>query len=177
MVAPKVALLAIRQAFPQVRWAMSRLASQGSTDMRSRISNGFTLVEALIALAILGLVLGIAFAAISQGLRVQSGQEAATATQARLRRITEVFTQEIRSAVLGAVSNTPYTSGANSISFMLLDGGAGFQVTTIDAASNNLNVVASSEHRPGGHAGLAGGRGRPSGSFQRQFEREWLGRN
>jgi len=111
--------------------------------MRKRASAGFTLVEALIALGILAIVLAVTYGAISQGLRVQSGQEAATASQARLRRITEVFTQEIRSAVLGAVSNTPYTSGANAVSFTLLDGGAGFQVTSIDGSSNNVNVVAS----------------------------------
>lgn len=104
---------------------------------------GFSLVEMLIALAILGLVLGLTYGAISQGLFVQSNQEAATAAQARLRRITEVFTQEVRSAVLGAVANSPYTSGSSAVSFMLLDGGAGFQVTTIDSASNRLNVVAS----------------------------------
>lgn len=108
--------------------------------MRQGAKRGFTLVEMLIALGILSIVLAVAYAAISQGLRVQSGQEAATATQARLRRITEVFTQEVRSAVLGAVANVPYTSGANSVSFMLLDGGAGFQVTAIDVGSNTLNV-------------------------------------
>lgn len=112
--------------------------------MRRHTLLGFSLVEMLVALAILGILLTVTYAAISQGLRVQSGQEAATATQARLRRITEVFTQEIRSAVLGAVSNTPYASGPSSVSFMLLDGGAGFQVSTIDAASNTINVVASS---------------------------------
>lgn len=111
--------------------------------MRRRATAGFTLVEALIALGVLAIVLAIAYGAISQGLRVQSGQEAATATQARLRRITEVFTQEIRSAVLGAVSNTPYTSGNSAVSFMLLDGGAGFQVTAISGSSNNIRVVAS----------------------------------
>lgn len=96
----------------------------------------------LIALAILGLILGITYAAIAQGMRVQSGQEAATSTQARLRRVAEVFTQEIRSAVLGAVGDLPYESGTDAVSFMLLDGGAGFQVTTIDAPGNNLRVMA-----------------------------------
>lgn len=106
--------------------------------------HGFTMVEMLIALAILGVIIGITYAAVTQGLRVQSGQEAATSAQARLRRVAEVFTQEVRSAVLGAIGNVPYESDSNAVSFMLLDGGAGFQVTTIDAASNNLQVMASS---------------------------------
>lgn len=106
--------------------------------------DGFSLLEALVALAILGVILVVAYAAISQGLRVQSGQEAATSTQARLRRVTEVVTQELRGAVLGSVANTPYESGRTSVSFLLLDGGAGYQVTSIDAASNRLNVVGDS---------------------------------
>lgn len=102
---------------------------------------GFTLIEALIALAILGVILAAAYAAISQGLYVQSNQEAATSTQARLRRVTEVVTQELRGAVLGSVSNTPYVSGESAVSFLLLDGGAGYQITNIDAASNRINAV------------------------------------
>ncbi len=105
--------------------------------------HGFTMIEMLIALAILGVIIGITYAAVTQGLRVQSGQEAATSAQARLRRVAEVFTQEVRSAVLGAIGDVPYDSDSAAVSFMLLDGGAGFQVTTIDAASNNLQVMTS----------------------------------
>lgn len=112
--------------------------------MRStRAREGFTLVEMLIALAILGLIIGITYAAVVQGLRVQSGQEAITSAQARLRRVTEVFTQEVRSAVLGAIGNQPYTSSGTAVSFMLLDGGAGFHVTQVDAGSNNIDVMAT----------------------------------
>ena len=100
-----------------------------------------TLIEVLIALAVLTILIAVAYGAIAQGVKVQSGQEAATSTQARLRRITEVFTQELRSAVLGAVSNTPYASGSSAVSFALLDGGAGFQVTGISAANNRLSVA------------------------------------
>ncbi len=110
---------------------------------RAANQNGFTLIEMLIALAVLGIIIGITYAAVVQGLRVQSGQEAATSAQARLRRVSEVFTQEVRSAVLGAIGNVPYTSSSNAVSFLLLDGGAGFQVTDIDAASNNIDVMAS----------------------------------
>lgn len=116
---------------------------------RTRAREGFTLVEMLIALAILGLIIGVTYAAVVQGLRVQSGQEAITSAQARLRRVTEVFTQEVRSAVLGAIGNVPYTSSGTAVSFMLLDGGAGFQVTQVDAGSNNIDVMATAANLGG----------------------------
>lgn len=100
-----------------------------------RSLNGITLVELLVAIFILALLIAIAYAAIVQGLRVQSSQEAATTTQARLRRVAEVYTQELRSAVLGAVSDSPYPSDADSVSFTLLDGGAGYQVSAISGDS------------------------------------------
>lgn len=105
--------------------------------------SGLTLLEVLIAIAILALLIGIAYTAIVQGLRVQSSQEAATTAQARLRRVVEVFTQEMRSAVLGAVSDSPYPSDAQTVSFTLLDGGAGFQVESIDVANNRIEVISS----------------------------------
>ena len=66
----------------------------------------------------------------------QATNEAATSAQAKLRRVTEVFTQELRSAVLGGVTNSPYTSGAHQISFLLLDGGAGYQALPHDSGNN-----------------------------------------
>lgn len=106
-------------------------------------TSGFTLIEMLIALAILTVILGIAFTAIIQGLQVQGSQEAATSSQARLRRVGEVFTQELRSAVLGAISNEPYTSTDSSVSFTLLDGGAGYQVLPHDSGKNSSFVNAN----------------------------------
>jgi len=107
-----------------------------------RRTSGITLIELLIAMAILGLLMALAYGAVMQGLTVQSSQEAATASQARLRRITEVFTQELRSALLGAVSNEPFTAGSSAVSFTLLDGGAGYQVGSVDAFGSSLDIVA-----------------------------------
>lgn len=110
-----------------------------------RKSSGLSLIEVLIALFVLGIVAAIATTGVINGLRVQSVNEASTAVQAKLRRITEVFTQELRSAVLGGVTNQPYDSGSASISFLLLDGGAGYQVidhTGNFQDSNSKRIVA-----------------------------------
>jgi len=107
------------------------------TPHRSRYRQGFTLLEALIALAVFGIVATIATTGVVDALRVQATNEAATSAQAKLRRVTEVFTQELRSAVLGGVTDSPYESGAHQISFLLLDGGAGYQVLPHDSGNNN----------------------------------------
>lgn len=105
--------------------------------MKMTRQHGFTLLEALIALFVFGIVAAIATTGVVNVLKVQSLNEAVTSSQAKLRRVTEVFTQELRSAVLGGVTNSPYTSGANQISFLLLDGGAGYQVLPHDSGHNN----------------------------------------
>lgn len=108
---------------------------------RHSITNrGLTLLEVLIALGVFGIVAAIATAGVGNVLRVQAVNEAATSTQAKLRRVTEVFTQELRSAVLGGITNDPYTSSNSEISFLLLDGGAGYQVTTDTSFSSKTYV-------------------------------------
>lgn len=104
---------------------------------------GFTLVELLIALAILGIVLGMASSAIVQYLGIQSDQEAATSAQARLRRATEIVSQELRGAILGAVTNTPYTASATQLSVALLDGAAGYQVTSFNGTTTTVISTAA----------------------------------
>lgn len=102
-----------------------------------RRTNGFTLLEALIALAIFGLIAVMATTGVSRALRTQSLNESITTSQARLRRITEVFTQDLRSSVLGGVSNLPYTSSDHAVSFITLTGGAGDKVVPHDYGSGN----------------------------------------
>jgi len=107
--------------------------------MRSK-PKGFTLLEVLIALLVFGIVAAIATAGVANVLKVQAINEAASSAQAKLRRVTEVFTQELRSAVLGGITNDPYTSGPNEISFLLLDGGAGYQVLTKSGFSSSTSM-------------------------------------
>lgn len=100
-------------------------------------SQGLTLIEVLVALLVFGAVATIATTGVVNVLQVQATNEAATSAQAKLRRVTEVFTQELRSAVLGGVTDLPYESDANQISFLLLDGGAGYQVLPHDSGRND----------------------------------------
>lgn len=105
---------------------------------------GFTLLELLLALAILVGIIAYAFSSTIQTLQIQSDQEAITSTQAKLRRVIEVLTQDIRSAVLGGIINQPYSSSNQAVSFALLEGGAGYPVlsTSNFAQSYSLNILA-----------------------------------
>lgn len=116
--------------------------------MKTTRESGFTLIELLIAMAIFGFVLVMAYTGIVNALRVQGDQEVITSSQARLRRVVEVVTQDIRSAVFGSVTATPYPSGEDSISFMLLSGAAGFPVedrSNFALATNSVIAARSVE--------------------------------
>lgn len=108
-----------------------------------RSAAGMTLVELLIALAVFGLVLAMTYTAITGSLRVQAQQEAATTSQAKLRRVVEVISQDLRSAVFGSITDNPYAADGQQVSFMLLAGGAGYPV--LDQAnfanSNSFDVL------------------------------------
>jgi prepilin-type N-terminal cleavage/methylation domain-containing protein len=120
----------------------------GHTRTHDRSRRGITLVELLIALLILSIVVTLASIGIVQALRVQSLNEANASLQGKLRRITEVISQDLRSTVLGSVVATPYASGASSVSFTLAEGGQGYQAlgqantTSNFATETSLRVVA-----------------------------------
>jgi len=101
-------------------------------------------VEMLIGLAIFATVLALAGGGIVQVLGVQASNEAATSLQSKLRRVSEVVAQDLRSAVYGSLIGQPYPSGSSSISFALADGGSGFAVFDSGGASfpnrNNADV-------------------------------------
>jgi len=113
--------------------------------MRTTRDKGFTLIEVLIALAVFGVVMSIAYSGIVGSLRIQSDQEAITSAQARLRRVVEVVTQDVRSAVFGSVTATPYASTSTSISFMLLSGAAGFPVEDGGSFAQATNSVIAAQ--------------------------------
>lgn len=126
--------------------------------MRRR--SGFTLLEMLIASGVFFLIMGAVTAGVTLTLRTQNLNEAAAGAQAKVRRVGEVFSQELRSAVLGGISNTPYTSDGDSVSFALLDGGAGFQVlphaggNAAFKAADSVQIVAPFD--TAGELGLVG---------------------
>lgn len=102
-----------------------------------RKGRGLTLLELLLALAIFSTVLALAYAGVLQFMQSRSDLDATVSAQAKLRRIVEVFSQDPRSAVLGGIAATPYPSGRGSISFALIEGGAGYPVLPHDSASND----------------------------------------
>ena len=124
---------------------------------------GITLVELLIAMAVLGTVLALAYGTITSGVRSQRLSEANVTTQAKLRRILEVMSQDIRGTVFGSVSNVPYVNSETAISFSLITGGAGYQVlqqgasSTIDAGP--LSLISNTPPILGGQTLLLNGAG------------------
>lgn len=109
--------------------------------MRRFRQHGMTMVEMLIAMAILGIVLLVTSSAIIQALQVNRLAEDATNTQSKLRRITEVISQELRSAVLGGLTNYPVNTSGSSISFALLSGDGGLPVFESPGQSWHNSVV------------------------------------
>lgn len=106
-----------------------------------RHEQGLTLLEMLVAMLVLVIVLGMASAGVIMALQAQRGQEAVTSSQAKLRRVNEAVLQELRGAVLGGVTSDPIASGRNSVSFTVIDGGAGYEVKSV--TNTQLTFVAA----------------------------------
>lgn len=111
---------------------------------KARHVSGLSLVEVLIALAVFATVMALAYGAIVNGLSTHSNQEATVGAQAKLRRIVEVVSQDIRSAVFGSILDTPYTSDTRSVSFLLLTGGAGYALEEYSMGASQVNILSSS---------------------------------
>lgn len=115
-----------------------------TSSSHSRI-RGVSVVELLVALAILGVVLTLAYSGIIGSLTTQVQQESTVAAQGKMRRIVEVLSQELRSAVFGSLIDAPYSSSSSSVSFLLLAGGAGYPVGRYSSSGvSQIDVVAPS---------------------------------
>lgn len=123
-------------------------------------SRGFTLVEVLIALAIFATIALLAGSGIVQALRLQALNEAATSLQAKLRRVTEVVAQDLRSSVFGGLATAPYATGAGSMSLALAAGPQGYQVLPAGGQSfpNSAQVDVFAPAANAAQLGLAGRR-------------------
>lgn len=102
---------------------------------------GLSLIEVLIALAILGLVMALAYGAIIGSVGTQARQEASVTAQAKLRRIVEVLSQDVRSAVFGSLLDQPYFTDGGQVSFMLLTGGAGYALDKYPLNQPSVTVI------------------------------------
>lgn len=119
-----------------------------------RRSQGVTLLELLVAMAILGTVLSLSLSTVVSGTRGQRLNEASVATQAKLRRVLEVVSQDIRGSVFGTVSNEPYSNTSSSFSLSLIAGGAGYSVlqqgTSLTVNAGTLQFVSDGTPNLGG---------------------------
>ncbi len=111
---------------------------------------GITLTELLIAMTIFSTVIAISSRGIITGLQGHRTQEATSDVQAKLRRVTEIVTQQMRGAVFGSITTEPYDSNANAVSFVLLNGSGGYPVIPHDSGGNksfensaNLQILAN----------------------------------
>lgn len=102
-------------------------------------------------MTILMIVIGLAYGAIINSIGTQSRQEANVSAQAKLRRVVEVLSQDVRSAVFGSIIDQPFVSSDTQASFMLLTGGAGYSLTRYSLGETHVDVV-------GAVPGVAAGR-------------------
>ena len=93
---------------------------------RSRL--GITMIELLVALAIFATVFALSSKGIVTGLQGQKLLDDVASSQSRVRRVSEVMTQQLRGTVFGSISSLPYRPDASQVSFAVLDGSGGFQV-------------------------------------------------
>lgn len=129
-----------------------------------RQCTGITLIEVLIALAIFVSVFALAGVGIVQALRLQGLNEASTNVQAKLRRVSEVVAQDLRSAVFGGVTDLPFTPSATAVSFTLAEGGQGFQAVEATTGgfvgASNVHVFSAADpEMAGGRALMVNGVG------------------
>jgi prepilin-type N-terminal cleavage/methylation domain-containing protein len=96
--------------------------------VRTGPRRGVTLIEVLVALAVLSIVFLLTSSGIVTALQTYRVQESTTSAQSKMRRVVEVVTQELRGAVLGGISNFPVATGETSVSFLLLAGSGGLTV-------------------------------------------------
>lgn len=94
-----------------------------------RRTEGFTLIEVLVAMAILTVILAVVLSTSLEALSMQTRTERDVNLDAGLRRVTQILTQDIRNTAYGLVTSTPYTSTASSISLVRAEGGAVHPVT------------------------------------------------
>lgn len=117
----------------------------------TRSTSGFTLVEVLVAAAILVVVLGI----VTRGLVGYLGYTGQVQTnvdvQTQLRRTMELVTQDLRNASFGMLAKVPYASDKHDVSLMQMDETSAYQVLKGSALgsqgfqnADNFQVVAPS---------------------------------
>ncbi|MCP2014243.1 prepilin-type N-terminal cleavage/methylation domain-containing protein [Deinococcus sp. HSC-46F16] len=79
-------------------------------------TEGFTLLELLLALTILGILLTLLLQSSSDTIRLQTRTEQEVSLESSLRRTVAILAQDFRNSAYGLVTDTPYTSTETAIS-------------------------------------------------------------
>ncbi len=118
----------------------------------TRSTDGFTLIEVLLAATILIVVLGIVTRGLVGYLGYTGQVQASTDVQMQLRRTMELVTQDLRNASFGMLASTPYVSDQHDVSFMQMDETSAYQVLKGSATpsqgfqnADNFQVVAPAD--------------------------------
>lgn len=83
---------------------------------RKLCTEGFTLVELLLAMAILTVALALVFIVLNQGVDMQQRTERDVSLDTSLRRVSQIVAQDIRNSPYGVLTSVPYPSTATSFS-------------------------------------------------------------
>jgi prepilin-type N-terminal cleavage/methylation domain-containing protein len=105
-------------------------------------TSGFTLLELLIAMVVFAVVIALAGGGVIQALRIQRLNEGIVSAQAKMRRVTEVVAQDLRSMSLGGLADVPYETNAAQISFVS-HRGPRYTVLPHDSGNNASFVAAA----------------------------------
>jgi Tfp pilus assembly protein PilW len=100
-------------------------------------SGGFSLLEAIIALALLLILFTVVTQVLGTSLRNQTHLTLQADVQTRLKRAMALITEDLRNSSFGLLGSEPYPSGPQSISMVSMAGTAVYPVVQLSSPQSN----------------------------------------